>query len=133
MDHLQSRLWVQHADPPHLGYWLARVRVGPGKYGPLTPAAIVIEHTTSEPGVADNVMERSPFYAAYLGGEPVSIWTLLQRSHTAPERFVRLEVDITREEYRYRLADLNHARDYRPTDPAGRPKNAVDWLNAAPP
>jgi hypothetical protein len=129
---LNALLWVSRADPPRTGFWLARVRVGPGKYGPLVPAAIVIEHTTCEPG-EDNPMDRSPFYAAYLAGEPVSVWTLLQRTHTAPERFVRLEQEITAAEYRYRLADMMHAKEFRPDEPTGKPKDAVDWLNAAPP
>jgi len=130
---LDALLWASRADPPRAGYWLVRVRVGPGKYGPLVPAAIVVEHTTAEPGEPTNPMDRSPFYAAYLAGEPVSVWTILQRAHTAPERLVRLEQEITAAEYKFRLADMAHAKEYRPGDPAGKPRDAVDWLNAPPP
>jgi hypothetical protein len=129
---LNSLLWVALADPPRCGYWLARVRVGPGKYGPLCPAAIVIEHTTVDPSDEQNLMDRSPFYAAYLAGQVVSVWTLLQRAHTEPERFVRLEQEIDEAEYRYRLAEMHWANEHRPDEPAGRPKRAVDWMNAAP-
>ena len=124
------RSWMADVELPRPGYWLARVRLGPGHYGPLTPAAIERIETTHEPGCPDNPMERSPFLAAFLAGEPVSLWTLYQTNHTAPERFVRLETEISRSEYEYRLADLKHAKAWRPKDPTGQPKKPVDWLQA---
>jgi hypothetical protein len=127
---LNALLWVSRADPPRVGYWLARVRVGPGQYGPLCPAAIIRVQTVCEPGQESNLMDRSPHYAAFLAGEPVSIWTLLQRSHTAPERFVRLEQDITEAEYRYRLALRGWLQEYEPENPSATPHQAVDWLSA---
>ena len=103
---------------PQPGFWLVRLAKG----GPQAPAAIVRVHTTAEPGNPSNAMERSPFLAAFIAGEPVdldAVWLLRGEP-------------ITEAEYRFRVADIEHAKAWRPDDPRGKPREAVDWQTVLP-
>lgn len=128
---LATLMWVKIADPVRPGYWLARRRVGPrGSYGPLVPAAIILIQTDAEPERPDNFMERSPFYAGFFAGEPVSVWALQQATHATGEMIIRREREIDRAEYLYRLADLAWAKQHAPDEPAAQPHRAVNLMQA---
>ena len=103
---------------PQPGFWLVRLAKG----APQVPAAIVRVHTTAEPGNPANLMERSPFLAAFVAGEPVDLDAVWQRRGEP----------ITEAEYNFRIADLEHAKAWRPDDPRGKPREAVDWQNVLP-
>lgn len=100
---------------PRPGYWLLRL----AKNGPRLPAAIMWVHTTREPGNPMNAMERSPFLAAFIAGDPVSLDEVWLRRGTA----------IAEDEYNFRIADLRHARKFRPDDPLTKPREAIDLDN----
>ena len=102
--------WVAAAPAIIPGYWLVRVRLGRRQYGPMTPAAIIRLHTRTEPGEADNPMDRSPFYAAFLAGEPIDIWSIQFSAHTAGKHIIRTEREITRREYDRMMAEIAEAR-----------------------
>lgn len=104
---------------PKPGFWLMKLRKG----APEVPAAIMWVHTTHEPGNPDNLMERSPFLAAFIAGEPVSL-NRVWESRGRP---------ISETEYRYLLADLEWVRQYAPTDPKANPRQKVDLSTMAPP
>lgn len=123
--------WVRQANPIRPGYWLVRARTGPRQYGPLVPAAIVRVQTKAEPGEASNAMDRSPFFAAFVAGEPVSIYSLQQETHTFGERIYRTEKVIDRAEYEFRCADLDYARRYAPDEPQAAPNKTIDLMQAA--
>lgn len=68
------------------------------------------------------MMERSPFLAAYINGEPVAVedvWTRRGR-------------EITPEEYGHLVADRQWCATYAPHLPEGNPKKAVDLRKLAP-
>lgn len=114
-----------------IGYWLVRHRVGPrGLYGPLCPAAIMWVHTTAEPGRPDNEMDRSPFLAAFIGGEVVSFATLFPTTDDLGERIVRIEQEIDEKEYQFRLADAAWAKKHAPHEPAANPRKRINLLQA---
>lgn len=98
---------------PKEGYWLIRLAKG----GPLVPASIQRIHTTFEPGNPQNEMDRSPFLAAFINGNPVSL----------EEVWHRKGQPISKEEYLFQLADSAWVRDYAPNDPKANPKKAVDF------
>jgi hypothetical protein len=112
------------------GYWLVRERLGFNKWGPPLPAAIMRVHTTVEPGQPTNRMERSPFLAAFVGGEPVSIYSLQQETHTYGNRIYRREREISESDYRFRLADLEWSKQHAPHEPQARPREALNLLQA---
>lgn len=127
---LQSLAWVRHANAVRPGYWLVRARTGPRQWGPLVPAAIVVVRTEAEPDEPDNAMDRSPFFAAFVAGQPVSVWSLQQETHTFGERIYRTEQVIGRAEYEYRLADLRWAQEHAPDEPQAQPHKTLDLMQA---
>lgn len=102
--------WVAAAPPVKPGYWMVRARLGPRQYGPLSPAAIIKLHTRYEPGDPDNVMDRSPFYAAFLAGEPIDIWSIQFSAHTQGKAILRIERELTRREYDRLVGQIAEAR-----------------------
>jgi hypothetical protein len=101
---------------PQPGYWLMRMVKG----GPRVPATICIVHTTREPGEESNLMDRSPFIAAFIAGDPVSIDDVWHRRGEP----------ITESEYRFRVADLEYARRYAPDEPQAAPRKKIDLMQA---
>ena len=122
--------WRLRANPVRPGYWLVRQRLGQRKWGPLLPAAIMLMHTTAAPGEIDNAMDRSPFYAAFVGDEPVSIWSLQQETHTFGERIYQTERVVDEAEYRFRVADAAWAREHAPDEPQAQPRKPIDLMQA---
>lgn len=111
------------ADATRCGYWLIRLRKG----APLVPARIWL--CPHEPGAPDNILDTGPYLAAEVAGDPADpdeVWTHAFADDARPGGW-----PITEAEYRFRLADLRHARDWRPDDPLARPRAKVDWLQAA--
>lgn len=102
-------------DQPQEGRWLVRL----GRNRPLIPAAIMRVQTTSEPGESSNLMERSPFLAAFIGGEPVALYEVWEGKGTP----------ITDDEYRFRVAEMAWAKRYAPSEPIARPKEAVSLFD----
>jgi hypothetical protein len=56
-------------DWPQPGYWMIRLVSG----GPEVPACICVVQTLHEPGIPENLMERSPFLAAFILGKPAGL------------------------------------------------------------
>lgn len=110
----QSRKMLE----PQPGFWLVR----PARGAPLVPAAIMRVLTTHEPGDPSNAMERSPFLAAFIAGEPVDLDAV----------WLRRGEPIGESEYRFRIADLAHAKAWRSGDPLAEPRRAVDWQTVMP-
>ena len=105
---------------PEPGYWMIRLV----KNGPLVPACIRWVQTGAEPGEPENVMERSPFLAAFIDEKPVDIdrvwnWKGSGRAIAATE-------------YSYRCADAAWAREHAPTEPAANPKKQIDFTEIDP-
>ena len=122
--------WVRQANPIRPGYWLVRARTGPRQWGALVPAAIMLVQTKAEPGEPENIMDRSPFVAAFVAGEPVSIYSLQQETHTFGERIYRTEKVIDRAEHDYRVADLRWAQEHAPDEPQAQPHKTLDLMQA---
>ena len=99
-----------NGDAVRPGFWLVRARLGPGKWGPAAPAAIIVLQTRFEPGEPENEMERSPFYAGFVSGLPVSIWSIHQATHTEGDRILRIERVLHRVEYDRLMAQIAEAR-----------------------
>jgi len=103
---------------PRECYWLVRVRLGrkPNKtvqWGPLTPAAIIRLQTRHEPGEASNAMDRSPYYAAFLAGEPIDLielWALQMSTEVTTRRIIQIDRVLTRREYERLLGEIAGAR-----------------------
>ena len=114
--------WRLHASPVRPGYWLVRERLGQRKWGPLLPAAITWVQTLAEPGEPTNKMQRSGFWAASVGDEPVSIWSLQQETHTFGDRIYRREREIDQSEFNYRIADLRWATEHAPHEAQTQPR-----------
>jgi hypothetical protein len=119
------------------GFWLVRERlprkrgeVGRAQWGPLLPAAIMLMHTRAEPGETGNRMERSPFFAAFVGDEPVSIYELQQDNDHDIARIFQTERVIDEAEYNFRLADLRWAREHAPDEPQANPHTAINLMTA---
>lgn len=87
---------------PQPGYWLVRLVRG----GPPVPAAIMRVQTTSDPETGE-AMERSPFLAAFIAGEPADLDAVWHRRGTP----------IDRAEYERRLARPGNAPADRRIDP----------------
>ena len=69
---------------PQTGFWMVKLVKG----GTEVPACIRLLTTTTEPGNPENVMERSPALAAFIGGKAVpmdEVWLRRGRSITAAE------------------------------------------------
>lgn len=99
---------------PQPGYWKIRLVAG----GPFVPACIRLVQTTHEPGRRDNIMERSPFLAAFILGEPDDLQ--LVWSHRGAE--------ITKQEHDHLVALARWARRNQPDEPLAQPSHRVDWL-----
>lgn len=100
-------------DRPEPGHWLVRLVRG----GPLVPARIFWAQTTHEPGNPENLMERSPFLAAEVGGDVVEVDSVWHRRGTP----------ITEAEYRYRLAEMQWATEHAPAEAIAKPRQPVDF------
>jgi hypothetical protein len=90
------------------------------KGGPRVPAAIYVVHTTAEPGEESNRMDRSPFIAAFVAGEPVAmddVW--LHRGEP-----------ITEADYNFRVADMRWAQQHAPDEPQAQPRAKIDLMQA---
>ena len=101
---------------PETGHWLIRLV----KHGPWVPACIALVETTAEPGEPENIMERSPFIAAFINGEPVDIdrvWLVRGQP-------------ITADEYRFRCAVTDWAMANAPESPEATPTKRIDLLQA---
>jgi hypothetical protein len=121
----RARLFRKPAPPPEIGFWLLCPLA---KGGIRVPACIRLVHTTEEPGLPDNPMDRSPFLAAFIidkGKEtPVTLF----------EVWSNRAVPISAGDYRFHVDDRKHARAYRPRDPVGQSARVkVDWFDVAPP
>lgn len=103
------RPWWLLADPVRPGYWVVRFLVAKRRWGPHCPACIIRLQTWHEPGLAENLMERSPFFAAFVSGEPVGIWDIQASTHTTG-RICRVEREITRGEYERLMLPIYAAR-----------------------
>jgi hypothetical protein len=108
------------------GYWLLRLR----KRAPWIPARTYWTH--SEPGNADNLLDRwpLPFLAGEIAGDvadPLDIFGAGERTPLTPRGGLTIE-----QEYRYRVADMRHAKHYRPEDPLANPRRAVDLTRIPP-
>lgn len=103
-------------DRPQEGFWLVRQVKG----GPRVPAAIMVVHTTQEPGEPGNLMERSPFVAAFVAGEPVAVDVVwLHRGES-----------ITEADYNFRVADIEWAKEHAPDEPQAQPRRRIDLMQA---
>lgn len=111
---------VRRSYVPQVGYWLVRLRKG----GPRVPAAIRWIHTTHEPGRPSNKMERSPFLAAFIMDDPVSLDEVV---------FARKIETISEEEYQYRVALGHWTAEHAPDEPLANPRRPIDLLKAPPP
>lgn len=128
---LRALTWARDANAIKPGYWLVRARLGPRAWGPLCPAAIVRIHTTEEPDEPMNAMDRSPFWAAFVAGQPVSIYSLQQETHTFGERIYRAEKIIDRAEYEYRLAELRWAQKHAADEAIAQPDKRIDLMQTS--
>jgi hypothetical protein len=99
---------------PEPGYWMMRQH----PRGPEVPAAIVWVHTTFEPNHPENIMDRSPFLAAFISGRPTDWWRVWHRSKRP----------ISEPEYKFEMARLGWLREWQPGDPALKPHEPVDYL-----
>lgn len=87
------------------------------KGGPRVPAAIMRVHTTAHPETGEP-MDRSPFLAAFIAGEPVAL----------DDVWLKRGTEITAAEYHYQTATAIWAKAHAPHEPAARPREAVDPL-----
>ena len=105
-------------DKPEPGFWLMRLRKG----APEVPAAIKLIHTRYEPALPTNLMERSPFLAAFIRGEAVSLSDVWERRGRP----------ITEAEYEYQLRLSGWAKTTTERTPLAQPRETVD-LGSLPP
>lgn len=104
---------------PEPGYWVIRLVKG----GPPAPACIRWVETLHEPGLPENVMERSRFLAAFILEEPAdldAVWRARQRE------------EITEGDYRFRVDDQRWAKGFKPREAIARPRQRVDWYDTPP-
>jgi hypothetical protein len=109
----RALLFNRRHSRPEPGFWLVRRSKG----GAWVPAAIILFHTTSEPGQPDNVMERSPFLAAFIEGKPAAL----------DEVWLRRGREIEEWEYRHAVDDQDWLRRHRPGDARANSYRPVDW------
>lgn len=103
-------------DQPGCGYWVMRAVKG----GPEVPASIQWERTEHEPGIPDNLMDRSPILTARIAGSVVEwgrVWNWTKR-------------EVTKEEHDFRLADMAWAKANRPNLPIANPRKKLDLMQA---
>lgn len=108
-------------EPPEPGYWL--IRLG-GLKRPAVPACIRWVHTTHEPGLPENVMDRGRFLAGFVIDEPASMYEIWN-AHRAAE--------ISEGEYRYHVDNTRWAKAFAPREAIARPRQRVDWFDQPPP
>jgi len=97
------------------GFWLVRARLGRAEnktviWGPASPACIVRLHTRHEPGHPENLMERSPFFAAFVSGEPIGLYDLFPTTDHEQERIFRVERAISQPHYDRLMREIAEAR-----------------------
>lgn len=102
---------ARRIDLPTPGYWAVRLTRGGVEVG----AAILRLQTVVEPGEADNRMERSSHWIAYLNGKIVSVETV----------WMKRGRKITEAEYNYLVADRAWAARYAPSSPEANPDKPV--------
>lgn len=98
-------------DAPRPGFWLVRCCKG----GPWCPAAILRLQTIAEPGLPDNLMDRSPHTAAFVSGQPVALADVWHRRGRI----------ITRAEYDRALSEIAAAVRGNVYDPRCQPYKPV--------
>lgn len=106
-----------------VGYWLIR----DGKKRPLIPARIWWCH--HEPGCPDNKLDQ-PFLAGEIAGQPVDpvdIYAAHDHQEMVPKGGLTLA-----QEYAWRVADMEHAREYRPDDPIANPRRRINLTKIPP-
>ncbi len=103
-------------DRPEPGAWMIKLV----RHGPEVAARIFVAHTLHEPGDPSNVMDRSPFLAAEIAGEPVDLYRVWETKGRA----------ITGAEYRFQLADAAWARAHSPATPKANPRAPIDHMSA---
>lgn len=99
-------------DQPRPGLWAVRRAPGAREVA----AAIMVEHTTYEPGNPSNLMCRSPFLVGYLEGKivsPLEVWTMRRRP-----------IDMAT--YRFLLEDVAWAKENAPGSSLARTRERVD-------
>ena len=101
------------------GYWVIRLRTG----APLIPARTYwCDH---EPGDPENVLDRwpIPFIAGEIAGDIADPLNIFGGRDRAPlEARGGLTID---QEYAYRVADIRHAKRWRPLEPIANPTRRV--------
>lgn len=106
------------------GYWLIKFN----KRGASIPARTYwCDH---EPGNPNNLLDRWPllFLAGEIAGEVADPLTIFGARERVP---IKPRGGLTQEqEYRYQVADLRHARLYRPNEPAVTPRRRVNLQTA---
>ena len=110
---------TRRIDRPEPGSWKVRLHSG----GPLVFAEIRVVHTTHEPGNPENVMERSPFLAAFINNRPVKLNDVWHR---------RPLEDVPETDLAYERADgewaVDGANSYARNVPKARPREKIDPL-----
>jgi hypothetical protein len=98
---------------PRASWWLMRIV----KDGPSTVPARIY-WTDAEPGEPSNKLDRwpLPFLAAEIAGKVADI----------DDIWSRRGVEIDEQEFNYRMADMNYARDHAPAEPIANPTRKVD-------
>lgn len=100
------------------------------KAGPFVPVMV----WRGPPLVDGDELDRSPRWQALVGAETTAR-AILMGDH------LPIEVDgvtlrnlepIAEYEYRFMVADAEHARDWRPSDPKASPKKAIDFHTLPP-
>ena len=104
---------ARRIDRPEPGHWIVRLVRG----GPAVPARIFWAQTTHEPGNPENVMERSRFLAAEIGGEVAEV----------DDVWLRRGTPITEAEYRYRVAEMQWAKEHAPNEAVAKPRQRADF------
>lgn len=98
---------------PEVGFWMIKLSRG----GVEVPASI--SYCDHEPGEPDNKLE-TPFLDAEIAGDrvpPNEVWHRRGRQ-------------ITAQEHAFQVADMQHAKAYRPGDPKAEPRKPIDLLQA---
>lgn len=106
-------------DRPEPGHWRMRLIKG----GPLVAACICWVHTEVELDEPGNLMERSPFLAAFINGKPVALSEVWERRGEA----------IDEATYKFMLADAAWAAKHAPDEPIAEPRRPIDLFSVKPP
>lgn len=109
---------ARNIDRPEPGFWMVRLVKG----GVDVPARIFRETCLAEPGAHANRMERPTFLVAEILGETVPL----------DDVWLRRGRPIDAAEYRFQVADFDHAVAWRPGDPKHAPRARVDLTQLPP-